>query len=471
MKKLFFSVYMFLLVLGIQPANCQTVEGQWEGVLEVMGTKLPLIFKFVQEGDSWKGSMDSPSQGAKGIELSKVLIDENMVAFEIAAANIQYEGLLLGEMISGTFKQSGMSFPLDLSKMSDTENEDIPLNRPQTPKEPFPYFSEDVSFQNTKEGITLEGTLTIPDGEGPFPAVILVTGSGPQDRNSTIFDHEPFLVIADFLSRNGIIVLRYDERGVGESDGDFSTATSEDFKNDTQYGLQYLRELPQVQKDKVGMLGHSEGGMIAWMLAAENHKTAVDFIIALAGPVVEIPDLMAKQTEDISRSTGNTQEMVSRQVAINRKFYNLIKENASLSDIKSAIPDLVDEVITTYDLPDEVKLQQKEALLATLEVSLNPWLVYFIQYIPEEDIRKIEIPVFAAFGGKDLQVNAAQNGNKLIELFEGKEELLNLQVYEDLNHLFQKADTGAVAEYQEIEETFNQQVLDDILEFIRELKR
>lgn len=467
----FTTIILLLTLLPCLSVQAQSAEGSWEGVLDVMGTKLPLVFSFEQKDEIWSGFMDSPSQGAKDIPLTKVLFEDNLLLFEHSAANITFEGILLGDQISGTFKQGGMSFPLALRKRDTIETDEIikPL-RPQTPQAPFPYESKDVSFPNEEVGLNIYGTLTIPEGEGPFPTIILVTGSGPQDRNSTIFDHQSFWVLADFFSKNGVMVLRYDERGVGESDGDFASATSEDFKNDAQHAISYLKTLEQVDTSRIGVLGHSEGGMIAWMMAAEQKKQPLDFIISLAAPVVNIPELMKKQTEDISRSSGSPKALVERQVEINSKFYRLIKDSDDKEMAMEALPALVQEIVAEYDVSDEIRKQQEESLLTTFEKSINPWFVYFMKYEPEVDIKKIEIPVFAAFGVKDLQVNAAQNGNRLIELFEGKDELLRLKVYEDLNHLFQKADTGAISEYQQIEETFNQKVMDDISGFIKAIK-
>ncbi|EOZ98614.1 hypothetical protein A33Q_1268 [Indibacter alkaliphilus LW1] len=462
-------LFLFVSMMFCFPmAYGQSLEGSWEGVLDVMGSKLPLVFKFEKADQNWSGFMDSPSQGAKDIPLSKVLFEDNMLIFEHSAANIIYEGIMVGEQVSGNFKQAGMSFPLDLKRKNSTaESNDMGFSRPQTPKEPFDYESKNVSFSNEEVGINLSGTLTIPHGDGPFPALILVSGSGPQDRNSSIFDHEPFWVLADFFSSNGVLVLRYDERGVGESEGDFSAATSEDFKNDAQHAISFLRTLDIVDPDKIGMLGHSEGGMIAWMMAAEAQESPLDFVISLAGPVIAIPELMAKQTEDISRSTGNPKELVERQVSLNTRFYQLIKRSEDEKEVKAQIPDLVDEIVNSYELSEEIKKQQRAAMIATFENSINPWFMFFMKYEAESDIKNIEIPVFAAFGGKDLQVNAAQNGNRLLELFKDRENLLELKVYDDLNHLFQKAETGAVSEYQQIEESFNQQVMDDILNFIK----
>lgn len=454
----------FLIFIQFSIVFAQDLKGSWKSTLEVMGQKLPLVFHFDMESEEWKGTMDSPNQGAKGIPLSKVLFNGVMLNFELAVGGISYEGLFVEESIKGTFKQSGMTFPLDLVRENSQENEKKQVNRPQHPTPPFQYSEIAVSFQNEKEGIELKGTITKPQGEGPFPAVVLVTGSGPQDRNSEIFGHKQFLVIADYLTNQGIVVLRYDERGVGESEGQFSSATSVDFKEDAIYALDYLRSLSYVENQKVGLIGHSEGGLIAWLIGAEKNKA--DFLISLAPPVVPIPDMMLKQTEDISRSSGSPQELVNQQVSINKKFYDLIAQSQNSDEALSKIPDLVNEIMAGYGLGKEILDQQASSLSSTFEKSINPWFYNFIKTNPEDYISKITVPTFAAFGGKDLQVNAAQNGNRLIELFQTEPELLELHHYPELNHLFQKAETGAVSEYENIEETFNLAVLRDISSFI-----
>ena len=464
MKTMFLSLLIFIHLGSF--AFAQDLNGSWKGTLEVMGQKLPLVFHFDLEGEEWKGTMDSPNQGAIGIPLSKVLFNGFMLNFELAVGGISYEGLFVEESIKGTFKQAGMSFPLDLVKNHEA-NETKPLIRPQHPEPPFGYTEIPVVFQNKLEDFQLKGILTKPAGDGPFPAVILVTGSGPQDRNSEIFGHKPFLVIADYLTNHGVVVLRYDERGVGESEGQFSTATSVDFKNDAIYALEFLREQPFVDQQKVGLIGHSEGGLIAWMVGAEQNKA--DFLIALAPPVVPIPDLMLKQTEDISRSSGSPKDLVSQQIFINKKFYDMIRQSKNSEEAMTQIPGLVDEIMDGYGIEKEILQQQANSLSSTFEKSINPWFYNFIKTNPEEYISMINVPVFAAFGGKDLQVNASQNGNKLMKLFQAKPELLNVEVYPELNHLFQQAETGAVSEYATIEETFNNSVMQDIESFIKKV--
>ncbi|WP_291787821.1 alpha/beta fold hydrolase [Cecembia sp.] len=464
MKKAFF----LLIFVHVSTILCaQDFSGTWNGSLEVMGQKIPLLFHFENDNGSWNGKMDSPSQGAIGIEMSKVLIEGPMLNFEISMANIAYDGLLIGKNIQGTFKQSDMSFPLDLTRAKD-EKETIERYRPQIPHPPFTYDIIEITFNNLLNN-RLFGTITKPHGNGPFPSVILITGSGPQNRNSEIFGHEPFWVMADHLSRNGIVVLRYDERGVGESEGEFSTASTLDFKDDAIQALKYLQTLNFVNPDKVGIIGHSEGGLITWMMAKEAEEIGLDFILSLAGPVVPISDLMLKQTEDVSRTAGNPLELVEQQKLINSQFYQLILDSEDMEKAKAAIPALVERVVEGYGLSEELEKQQIETLTKTLNRSVNPWIYQFLKTNPEEFILAIQIPTFAAFGGKDVQVNAAQNGNRLLELYQDKKTLLDLKVYESLNHLFQTAATGAVSEYETIEETFHIQVLEDMVEFIHSI--
>ena len=443
----------------------QNLSGSWEGELQVIGQSLPLIFSFQHVENEWKGTMDSPKQGARGIGLSKVLFDGLMLHFEVGQGIIVYDGLFVGENIQGSFKQSGLSLPLDLKRLREEAVKELELKRPQTPKPPYQYESIETSFTNLN-GDQLKGTLTKPFGNGPFPSVALVSGSGPQNRNSEILGHEPFWVMADYLSQNGVVVFRYDERGVGESQGEFSSATSYDFYKDAQEAIRHLVKFDFVDPDRLGMIGHSEGGLIAWMMASEAGISGLKFIVSLTGPVVPITDLMKKQTEDVSRSSGNPKALVEQQMRINSRFYQMINDSKSIDDAKSQVKDLVIDEIGTYGLSPEMKQQQINSLVPALENTLNPWFFNFIRTNPEDYISKIQIPVLAAFGGKDVQVNAAQNGNRILELFRGKEELLELKVYPDLNHLLQKAKSGAVAEYAEIEETINDQVLKDIIDFI-----
>src|SRR5690606_29142835 len=257
MKKLFTLIILMATTFAI----AQDITGTWNGKLEFQGVQLRMVVNISQnEAGEYNGTMDSPDQGAKGIPLSNITFSNNSLAFSVPAAGVQYKRDLKDGIITGTFSQAGTSLPLNLSK-------GLGVNRPQEPKAPFPYYSEDITFKNEKEGITLAGTLTLPEKTGNYPAVILISGSGPSNRNEEIADHKPFLLLADHLTKNGIAVLRFDDRGVGESGGDFQKATSADFATDVEAAFKYLKTRPEINKKKIGLLGHSEGGMIAPMVA------------------------------------------------------------------------------------------------------------------------------------------------------------------------------------------------------------
>lgn len=462
MKKLFVMLMFGLGMLG--QTFAQDVMGSWKGELNVMGQSIPLVAHFFEENGGLSGKLDSPKQGAIGIVMKKVLFESGMLSFEVSVGNASYEGLIVGEEIKGYFSQGGMKLPLDLKKLETETSTPVIPSKVQDPKPPFPYDISDITFENQKENIILAGTLTKPQGHGPFPAVVLVSGSGPQNRDQEILGHKPFWVIADFLSRNGVVVLRYDERGVGQSTGDFSKAMTNDFKDDAMAGMDYLSSLPFVDKNKLGIIGHSEGGLVSWMVGAEY--TNLGFVISLAGPVVKITDLMEKQTEDVVRSSGAPEEIVRASVNQNKAIYNLVTESQSEGAWKSQLRPVFETYLKELNVPQMTWDTQIRQLQQTFESQLTPWMVNFLKTNPETYIRNIKVPVFAAFGGKDVQINAASNAKHLQELFQSKPGLLELKVYEELNHLFQTANTGSILEYGQLEETFNEVVLIDMLNFI-----
>ncbi|MFD2036165.1 alpha/beta hydrolase family protein [Belliella marina] len=455
-----------LLVLINFNSFSQDIAGSWKGELRVMGQTIPLVTHFEEVDGEWTGKMDSPNQGAMGIPMKKVLANQLMVSFEMSMGNASYEGVLEGGVIKGSFSQGGMKFPLDFIRVSKEELKESGLKRPQTPVGPFDYDILEVDFENSSDDIELRGTLTKPKGEGKFPAVVLVTGSGPHNRDHEILGHKPFWVMADYLTKNGVIVLRYDERGVGESTGDYSAANIEDLKNDVVSGIGFLKNHPAVDLGKIGVIGHSEGGLISWILGSEGHDLA--FLISLAGPVVPIKDLMTKQTEELVRVAGASKVMVKAETNKNRKIYQAVIDSNSDEEWKAALKPIFEASLKEMNVPEGQWSNAINNAQKTYESQLTPSLIYFLKMNPENYIKEIDIPVFAGFGTKDLQVVASQNGNRLIELFENKPGLLSLKVYDDLNHLFQTAKTGSTNEYGSIEESFNEKVLADILKFIKE---
>lgn len=461
MKK---NVFLWVLILAFFDLHAQEngLAGSWGGSLEVMGQKLPLLFHFEKNGDEWEGTADSPTQGAKGLLLKNILYNGLMVSLEFEQLPASYEGVMVGDTLKGNFTQSGSLFPLNLTRSS--ESEAVGMERPQEPKPPFEYEEIETSFgQETK----LMGTLTRPKGKGPFPAVVLVSGSGPQNRNGEIFGHQPFWVIADFLSNNNLVVLRYDERGVGESEGDFAQTTSQVFKDDASEAVIHLKSFPFVDQNRVGVIGHSEGGMIGWMLASQLNN--LDFLVALAAPVIPIDQLMEQQTEAVLKTGGASQQVIDERLDLNKKIYQVVKDTENLSDLEGNLEVVIRKHLASLGVDEQSLEAETAAVMESFLPTLTPWMFEFMKFSSEPYIEQIEVPVFAAFGGKDIQVDAAANAEALLKMTSRKEQF-RIVTYPNLNHLFQTSETGGLAEYGTNSETFNEQVLKDVVQWINGLR-
>ncbi|WP_445384050.1 alpha/beta hydrolase family protein [Robiginitalea sp. IMCC44478] len=442
----------------------QEISGEWNGVLKVQGLQLRLVFNIQQTEDgTYSATMDSPDQGAKGIPVDETIFVNDSLKLSILRAGIRYEGMLTEQQeISGTFRQAGQALPLDLRREIV---EKAPVLRPQEPKEPLPYRSEDITFDNPEAGITLAGTLTLPEAGENFPAVILISGSGPQDRDESLLGHKPFLVLSDHLTRNGIAVLRFDDRGTASSGGDFSSATSLDFASDAEAALAYLKTRTEIDPARLGLIGHSEGGLIAPMVAVSSEE--VGFIVLLAGPGVSGYDILLQQTELIYRANGmeaselqaeldllqgaldiivNTREETALQPELNQYYLQKFEEN----------PSQVPEGMTA------------EALAQTYASRLGTvWMRYFLTYDPVPSLQRISCPVLALNGSKDLQVPATQNLNAIRDaLQKGGNKNVTVKSMDNLNHLFQEAGSGSPSEYATIEQTFSPVALKEISDWI-----
>ena len=438
------------------------LAGTWRGSLDVMGQKLPLVFHFEQEGEGWKGTADSPAQGAKGMLLKNILFNGLMASWEFEQIPAVYEGVLVGDTLKGNFTQSGTLFQLDLTRVP--AGSEVPeIARPQEPKPPFEYEEMETSFKNAS-GQVIAGTITKPKGAGPFPSVILISGSGPQNRNGELFGHKPFWVIADYLTGNGIAVFRYDERGVGESEGDLAQATSYDLKDDAADAVSHLRKFPFVNQSKVGAIGHSEGGMIGWMLAA---AAKVDFLVALAAPVVPIDKFMEQQTLDVLKVANASEEIIEQRLTLNKKVYEAVKNTESYKDLEGNLEKMLREHLDELGIAEESLEVETSAIMDAFGPTLSPWFFEFMKFSSEPFIEKIQIPVFAAFGGKDIQTSATMNSEALRKMTTDKGDLFHVVTYPDLNHLFQTSETGSVAEYATNPETFNEEVIDDIIKWVK----
>ena len=463
MKKLFVFILAGLISLS---TFAQDITGSWNGLLKVQGQQLRLVINIQQAENGYKATMDSPDQGAKGIPVDVVTFKNDTLKFEVKMIGLTYTGVLGSDnVIKGTFTQMGMSLPLDLSIVEVKKEKVV---RPQEPKEPFPYLSEEVKFINKVDGDTLAGTLTLPKKEGKYPVVVLITGSGPQNRDEELMGHKPFLVIADYLTRNGIGVLRYDDRGTAQSTGDFQKCTSVDFADDAETAVRYLSTRKEINKKKIGLMGHSEGGIIAPMVAARNKKVA--FIVMLAGPGLRGKELLILQSDAIAKASGVPDEQRIENKKMNAEMYHVILNSTDTVNLRSNLTRTM-----KGNLKENPKLMEgatEEQINATVNQTVNllvsPWMQFFIKYDPVPMLKKVKCPTLALNGSKDLQVPSAENLAAIRKAFSesGNKKLTAVEL-PGLNHLFQESTTGSPAEYAKIEQTFSPKALEEILKFIR----
>lgn len=461
MKKTTAVVAMMLMAFT---SFAQDITGQWNGLLKVQGVQLRVVFNVSKSADGYSSTMDSPDQGAKGIPVSKTSFENPNIHFEAANAGIVYDGVLKENEIEGTFKQGGQSFPMNLSRKAIEKQT---LKRPQEPAQPYPYYTEDVSFNNSAANITLAGTLTLPEQEGNYPAVILISGSGPQNRDEELLGHKPFLIIADYLTRHGIAVLRYDDRGTAKSTGDFKTATSADFATDVKAAVAYLKTRKEINAKKIGLVGHSEGGLIAPMVAADSKDVA--FIILLAGPGMQGAPLLILQEALISKASGASDADVEKNKVTSKKVFDLIANTPDLNQMKTGITNIINDAIkndTSMHLPEGVK--KEEYVAKQVEQLTSPWMLYFLKYDPVPTLQKVKCPVLAINGEKDLQVPPKENLSAIKAALEkGGNKKATIKELPGLNHLFQECKTGSPNEYAEIEQTFSPAALDEIAKWIQ----
>ena len=459
MKNLITTALFYLLSFT---AFSQEIVGSWTGELDIQGMKLPLIFNIKESNGNLLTTLDSPKQGAKDIPVKETSFKENILNINATDLGIAFQGTLTNGKIDGKFKQASMEFPLILQK--NQTQRDYTYNRPQLPKTPFNYNIEEVSFINPIDKNTLAGTITSPKDKINFPIVVMITGSGPQNRDEELFGHKPFWVIADDFTKKGIGCLRLDDRGIGGSSKVDKKSTSADFATDINSAVDFLA---QKGYSNIGLLGHSEGGMIAPMVSIMNNK--VKFMVSMAGPGVKCSDLLLKQIEEGGLLGGEKIEKVKLDVQTSKKAFDFIlayKGNELQKDLEIYYINELKKYPTVYIKPENIEQVAK----AEVKQLSSEWFVYFIKFNPQDYLTKLKIPVLAINGSKDFQVNATTNlegfkkglekaGNK-------KFETIN---FEGLNHLFQECKTGAISEYVEIEQTISPKVLDKMSTWILKL--
>jgi hypothetical protein len=437
---------------AVKPSD---IDGMWQGTLEAGGTKLRMLVHIMSTPDGLSASVSSPDQSPAWIPASTVTRDGTSLKLEFNLIGGSFTGTLAQERnsIDGTWTQGGRAIPLLLKKTTE-EAVFRPAVRPQNPKKPYPYREEELTYANkAAPDVTLAATLTIPEGKGPFPAVLLITGSGPQDRDEALMGHKPFLVLADYLTRHGIAVLRADDRGTAKSTGNFATATTLDFAADAEAGIAYLKTRPEVNPKKIGLIGHSEGGVIAPMVAARNADVA--FIVMMAGTGVPGDQIIAEQTRLIAEANGAAPDAAAKAGAQQMELLMMVKQGSNDAELEKK-------------LKEKLAGRLPEAQVgAAIKQLTSPWIRFFITYDPAVTLRKVTCPVLVLNGEKDLQVPPKQNlpviraalqagGNKHFEI----DELAGL------NHLFQKAKTGSPMEYAQIEETMSPVALEKMADWI-----
>ncbi len=441
--------------------------GIWLGTLKAGVIELKMAFDISKDkDDKLTAKFYSLDQTKEAIPVKGVTFADGKLALDLSDLGAKYDGTLndKGDAISGEFVQSGMTMKLDVTRV-----EKLPVaNRPQTPKAPFPYPSEDVTFENKIAKFELAGTLTLPKGDGPFPAVVLVSGSGPQDRDETLFDHKPFLVLADHFAKNGIACLRYDDRGTHKSKGKFVDATSADFATDASAAVTYLKGRKEIDAKRIGICGHSEGGIIAPLVAAE-HPQDVAFIVLLAGPGVSGDRILFQQAFDFSKQLDPKTDEKEVKESIDA-IMPVLRAAKTTDEAKEKLTDVMKGLIAK-EKDEKKRAEAEKAVPASVGRLADPWMRWFACHDPAPTLEKVTCPVLAVNGEKDVQVKAKDNLEAIESaLKKGGNKTFKCVEFKGLNHLFQPSKTGQVSEYGNIEETMAPEVLKTLTQWIKERK-
>ena len=446
---------------GLPPARprFEALDGVWRALVTRNGVDLRLLLRITTDKHGSIITLDSPDLGATNLP---VLFsqDSQTVRFSVPASGARFEGTVSndGATLNGIWTLPGQPEVTITFSRTTVAADTPPRSRPQTPRAPFPYREEEVRFSNsTAEGVTLAGTLTLPAGAGPFPAAVLLTGSGPQDRDETIQGHKPFAVLADHLARNGVAVLRYDDRGIGRSTGDFAAATSADFATDANAAVAFLRKRAEVDPKAIGFIGHSEGGMVASIAAVDNHD--VGFLILLAGPGTNLMQLLLTQQRLLGMSQGLSEEDTDRAEPVLANIYASVAKSVDAEDARARV-----RALLTADTLAVLRIPEARRELLAQQLGSN-WFRYFLQVDPPAFLSRIQVPVLALNGTLDLQVPADANLAAIrMALITAPD--ITIRKLEGLNHMFQTARSGAIGEYDDIQETFAPIALRVVAEWI-----
>ncbi|WP_282042740.1 alpha/beta hydrolase family protein [Winogradskyella flava] len=459
------NLVFILILLNSTIAISQDFSGTWSGKLQNQLTELQLAFNIEKQDAAYKGTMDSPSENISGIPLSNAVIDDSKVTFEISRLKIKYEGVLNKDgALEGVFNQQGAKIPLVLSKKrgGDTPSKN---NRPQEPIKPYTYISEDVTFINNIDDVTLSGTLSLPDNNGKFPAVILISGSGPQNRDQEIAGHKPFLVISDYLVKKGIAVLRYDDRGFGKSSGDFSSADSYDFAQDAIAAVNFLKNRNQIDSNKIGIIGHSEGGLIAPI--ASNISQSINFIVLMAAPSSSGDKILLDQIRLQKNFTGLSETELGTELKTSKKVFDIIKNTKNEKKMVENLKSYLKSSIIKSQIPNHMTIDEFVEIQS--KAMTSKWMQFFLKHNPVDELKKIKVPVLAINGTKDVQMSFSHLNTIKDAITKSGNSNVSVKAFEGLNHLFQKCETGAISEYMKIEQTISPKVLETMSNWIKQV--
>jgi uncharacterized protein len=434
-----------------------SAEGVWQGALEGNGMRLRLQLHVAHDDEKQLvAALDSPDQGVSGLPAVKVGQKDAAFHFEIPVVNGVYDGTLnpAKSAITGTWAQNGAEHKLVFQRSDQL----LELLRPQNPVKPYPYKEEEIAFPNAKAKLSLAGTLTLPSGSGPFPAAILISAAGPQDRDESLAGHRPFLVLADHLTRKGVVVLRFDKRGIGKSTGDYANATMEDFTADTAAALTYLKTRKEIDPKKIGLIGHSEGGLIPPMVDSNSENVA--WIVLLAGPGMKGEDVLLLQSELILRAAGVNDGEVARTLAFNKQTYAFVRQEKDPAALEAKLMELVRTTSVGAVLPPA-------AVQTQVRLLVSPWFRFFLDYDPVPALQKTLCPLLALNGEKDLQIPPKENLAKIQKALQdaGNHDFQTTEL-PGLNHLFQHAPTGSPTEYGGILESMAPEALNAISDWV-----
>ena len=441
--------------------------GVWLGAMKVGPVELRLGVELADVSGALEGSMTSIDQGAAKMKIDEATFADGKLRLTLKSIGGTFEGKLSedGVALEGEWAQGGQKFPLTLKRVDR-----LPTTlRPQEPKKPYPYNAEELTFESKPAGIKLAGTLTWPKEGGPHPAVVLISGSGPQDRDEQVMGHRPFLILADHLTRHGVAVLRYDDRGVGKSQGDYAAASTEEFVTDALAAVEYLKSRKEIDPERIGLIGHSEGG-VTGPVAAGRAPGDVAFMVLLAGVGVPMDELLVRQGHDLMKLGGAPAGAIEKANALQRKLFRAVKDAPDAPAAEKAVRAVIEaEAATMSEAERTAAGLAGPGVDGQVKVITGPWFRGLLRYDPAATLAKVTCPVLAVCGEKDIQVAAKENLEGIrAGLAAGGNPDVEVVELPGLNHLLQHCKTGAIAEYATIEETMAAEALDVVTAWVRE---